>query len=179
MANIIPRSGRLIGTIIPDLVVEEQTTDAYEITSHPVQQGASISDHKYKKPIALKMDLMFSGDNQADLSTKYQALLTLQDDDSVFTVTTLKRIYNNMQIKSLSVTTDKTTENILKVSAEFEQVIIVSVQTVDSFPPKAVHKKPKKTGASKQTGQKSGQDASSKKNVSVLSSLSSGIKGIL
>jgi len=177
MANIIPRSGRLIGTIIPDLVIEEQTTDSYEITSHPVQQGASISDHKYKKPIALKMDLMFSGDNQAELANKYQNLLLLQSSSDVFTVTTMKRIYNNMQIKSLSVTTDKTTENILKISAEFQEVIIVSVQTIDSFPPKQVHKNSKKTAKNDKSGQKSAQDVTDakNKNVSFMSNIAKGI----
>lgn len=155
MANIIPRSGRLIGTIIPDLVIEEQTTDAYEITSHPVQQGASISDHKYKKPITLAMSIQFKGANQAELGDTYQSLLTLQDGDDVFDVTTLKRIYHNMQIKSLAVTTDKETENILKVMAEFQEVIIVSVQTTDGFPPKANQKNPKKTAKTKKSGSKS------------------------
>jgi hypothetical protein len=177
MANIIPRSGRLIGTIIPDLVIDEHTTDAYEIVSHPVQQGSSISDHKYKKPVTLEMTLQFSGANQAELGDKYNQLLTLQDGSDLFDVITLKRVYKNMQIKSLTLTTDKTTENILAIKAEFQEVIVVSVMTTDSFPPKAVHKKPGKTAGTKNTASKSATTvptATAQKKQSALSSFAKG-----
>ncbi|HET8689334.1 MAG TPA: hypothetical protein VFM18_22215 [Methanosarcina sp.] len=154
MASIIPQGGRLIGTIIPDLVVEEQSNDSYEITSFPVQQGASINDHKYKKPINLKMTLLFSGDNQADLAKKYKSLLDLQAGNDLFDVTTPKRLYKNMQIRSLGVTTDKASENILSVTAEFQEVVIVSVSVV-SVPPRANQKKPAKTGSTEKAGSKS------------------------
>lgn len=170
MANIIPKSGRLIGTIIPDLVIEENTNDSIELTSHPVQQGAAITDHKYRKPTALKMTLMQGGDTQADLSTKYQSLLTLQNGNDLFDVTTPKRFYNNMQIKSLTVTTDKLTENILSISAEFQEVVIVDV-VVTNMPKRPNQKNAGKTGATQKTGTKQAKTESAPKRVSALATL--------
>ena len=42
---------RSIGGIIPDVTIEEVHTDEIELTQHPVQQGAAITDHKFKKPV--------------------------------------------------------------------------------------------------------------------------------
>lgn len=153
MASIIPKNGRLIGTIIPDLIIEESTTDSIEITSHPVQQGAAISDHKYRKPISLKLTMLQGGDTQGELSDKYKAILDLQNGTALFDVTTPKRLYKNMQIKSLAVNTDSKTENILSVTAELQEVIIVNV-VVTGVPPRAHHKKPAKTGATENAGTK-------------------------
>jgi hypothetical protein len=36
--------------LIPDATIEEVHTDDMEITDHPVEQGASISDHAFKRP---------------------------------------------------------------------------------------------------------------------------------
>jgi hypothetical protein len=41
---------RKIGVIIPDVVVSEKHSDTLEITEHPVETGAAISDHAYKRP---------------------------------------------------------------------------------------------------------------------------------
>lgn len=153
MASIIPKSGRLIGTIIPDLIIEESTTDQNELTSHPVQSGASITDHKYRKPTTLKLTMMQSGDTQTDLAGKYKSLLDLQNGTDFFDVTTPKRIYKNMQIKSLACTTDNKTENVLSITAELQEVVIVSV-SVTNVPPRKNHKKPAKTGKTEKTGTK-------------------------
>lgn len=175
MAVIIPRSGRLLGTIIPDLVIEESTNDSYEITAFPVQQGANISDHKYKKPTVLKMEICFEGASQSDLAQKYQALLDLQASDSFFDVTTPKRLYKNMLIKSLGVTTDKQTENILKVSAEMQEVVITSV-VITSVPPRANQKDASRTGATQNAGSKNANDESNTKRKSALTTLISAFK---
>lgn len=36
--------------LIPDATIEEVHTDDLEITEHPVEQGAAISDHAFKRP---------------------------------------------------------------------------------------------------------------------------------
>jgi len=42
------------GTLLPDIiahaVIEESHIDRLEVTEHPVEQGASISDHAFKQP---------------------------------------------------------------------------------------------------------------------------------
>ena len=180
MASIIPQSGRLIGTIIPDLIIEESTTDQIELTSHPVQNGAFITDHKYKKPTTLKLTMLQGGDTQADLADRYKALLDLQNGTDLFDVTTPKRIYKNMQVKSLACTTDSKTENVLSITAELQEVVIVSV-SVTNVPPREQHKKPEKTGNTEKTGTKNAKVETDKKKVddiSVLDEIKNAIKSI-
>jgi len=158
---------RSIGGIIPDVVVEETHTDEIEITQHPVQQGAAISDHSYKKPMTLKMSVMFGKD---DINITYKKLLDLQNKNEPMDVVTGKRSYKNMMIKSLSVTTNKDTNSILKVEAELTEVIIVSV-TVTNVPARAKQKNAGKTGATEKAGSKQAQPVQEEKKKSALRSL--------
>lgn len=41
---------RSIGSIVANVTVEEHHHDELEITDHPVERGATISDHAYKRP---------------------------------------------------------------------------------------------------------------------------------
>ena len=178
--SLFPKEGRSIGEIEPDLVIEEVTSDTYEVTSHPVQSGASINDHKYRKPITLKITMMQSNDFTMSIEEKYKELLDLQDSSEPFDVTTPKRIYKNMIIKSLGVTTDRNTENVLSVSLELQEVIIVDV-TVTNVPARKKQKKAGKTGKTEKGGTKiakspstTGADALSTKKKSALASLFGG-----
>ncbi|MNV32637.1 hypothetical protein D3C71_1239790 [compost metagenome] len=55
----------------------------------------------------------------------YEALQALQDNFIRLVVSTGKRLYTNMLIKSLTCTTDLTTENILMIDITFKKVFIV------------------------------------------------------
>ena len=170
---IKPKTGRLIGTLIPDLIISESTTDSIEITQHPVQNGASISDHKYKKPTTLKMDMYMSGDNPSELGKIYQSFLTLQMSNDLFDVLTPKRLYKNMQMKSLGVTTNKETENILSLSAEFQEVFIVDV-VVTKVPDRSKQKAKGKTGKTVPAGAKKTTKDDTQKHQSALKNLFGG-----
>jgi hypothetical protein len=63
------------------------------------------------------------------LSDIYASLLALQSALTPVTVTTLKRAYYNMMLKTLKVTTNKLTENVLSINCVFQEAIIVSVAT--------------------------------------------------
>jgi hypothetical protein len=47
--------------MIPDVVVSEKHSDTLEITEHPVETGAAISDHAYKRPSEVVMEVGFAG----------------------------------------------------------------------------------------------------------------------
>lgn len=158
---------RSIGGIIPDVVIEEIHTDDMEVTQHPVQQGAAISDHAYKKPMMLKMSVMFG---KSDINITYQKLLELQNLSQPVDVVTGKRAYKNMILKSLSVTTNKDTNSILKVEAELVEVIIVSV-TVTNVPARSKQKNAGKTGATEKAGSKQAAPVKEEKKKSALRSL--------
>lgn len=135
-------------TIIPDCVIEERHKDDMEITQVPVEQGAPISDHAFKKPAEVVMRVAwstskslsnvvtsaFGGNSGPSITDVYQQLQNLQIATSTppylqpFTVVTGKRTYKNMLLRSLQVVTNKESENSLMVEAIFQQVLIVSTK---------------------------------------------------
>ncbi len=123
------RPTRRIGEITANVVVDESTNDTLTITKQPVQQGASITDHAYKEPTLFSSTIYFKDNVAKSLSKIYQDLLDLQVSRVPFDIVTPKRIYRNMLISTLSNTTDKNTENVLKIMISCQEVILVSVST--------------------------------------------------
>lgn len=154
-ATIIPR--RAIGPFSATVTVEEVASDDLEITQHPVQQGATITDHAYLKPATVSIKIMFNAAD-APLAETYAKLLKLQASREPFDVVTGKRAYKNMLLKSLGQTNDAQTENVLSISAELQEIFIVQVETT-TVPPRKQQANPGKTGATENAGQKSAQPA--------------------
>lgn len=163
------RPARHIDGIVATVTLEEVATDDLEITKHPVQQGANITDHAYKKPSSVALKLLFDA-SKRPLEETYEELLKLQASREPFDVITGKRIYRNMLIKGLSETTDRETENMLSISATLEEVIIVRVQ-VTSVPPREKQKNPGKTGGTSNAGAKKAQPSDKPKPKSALKTL--------
>jgi len=194
LQSILIKPKRSIGPLVAQVTLQEVHTDTLEITDHPVEQGASITDHAFKRPAELIITCAWSnspdgngssalqsagiaatvlgvqGANSATVLTGalggglggaidqtaagiqalltgnspnqvkgiYQQLLKLQEDRIPFDVITGKRSYVNMLIRSLQVTTDKTSENALQVVANLRQIILVSTKPLtQSAPPEA------------------------------------------
>lgn len=126
---LITRQGRAIGSIIPDVVIEEGHQDTLTITQHPVETGAAISDHAFKNPAELEMRIGFSDSTAGAVGASqeaYQELLVLQATREPFNVSTGKRQYTEMLIASLSVTTDQKSEHALNCVVGLRQVIRTS-----------------------------------------------------
>lgn len=118
-----------IGTIIPDIVVEEVGTDLVMVTENPVEVGAPVQDHAYKRPAEILMRCGWSDSShqqQGFIVQVYQKLLALQIAFKPFDVYTMKRKYTSMLIHSLVLTTDQKTKNILQIICGLRQVIITS-----------------------------------------------------
>jgi len=154
-ATIIPR--RSIGPFNATVTLEEIASDDLEITQHPVQQGATITDHAYLKPATVSIKIMFNAAD-APLAETYAKLRQLQASREPFDVVTGKRAYKNMLLKSLGQTNDAQTENVLSISAELQEIFIVQVETT-TVPPRKRQANPGKTGATENAGQKSAQPA--------------------
>ncbi len=125
---------RSIGGLQFDVTIEESHSDTLEITEHPVEQGASITDHAYMLPSTLTIvagvsDSGIEG-HIGRAKEMYQALRELQGKREPLDVYTGKRVYKNMLISSLATTTDEQTENSLIVTCELQQIITASAQTV-------------------------------------------------
>ena len=157
--SVAIRPQRSIGGIFFDVVIEEAHEDTLQITEHPVEQGAAISDHAYKSPtkVTIRAGVSDSG-NQANTGGEgasrelYNKLLELQAAREPMDIITGKRKYTNMLISSLNEITDASTENSLIVVAECTEVIIVKTQTT-TVPPRAKHQNPGSTGSTADKGQ--------------------------
>ena len=168
---------RSVGGFTATLTIDEVGTDELVITDHPVQSGASVTDHAYLKPASLNLRAQW-GDGEAGmpLDELYSRLRELQSSRVPFDVITGRRSYSDMLIKTLTVTTDQSTNGILAVSFQLQQIIIVQVEAV-TIPPRAKQKQPGRTGATEKAGQKAPVKANDVKKDSALQKIAKAIKG--
>jgi hypothetical protein len=153
---IRPRS---IGGFIADVTVEESADDEVEITQIPVESGAAVTDHAYKRPARLTIRAGWSdssaqaGGNPVYDQQVYQAFLMLQASLVPFQVITGKRIYNNMLARRVSQTTNESTENALMMTVECQEIIFVTTSTA-TVPPAAQQQNQAATAPVNPVGQK-------------------------
>jgi hypothetical protein len=133
-AYIIPletiQGTRSIGALIPDVVIEEVGDDVMQITKHPVQTGATISDHAFRMPSTLLMKIGFADYKHQQVGFTRQALwdlLAAMGSRQLLTIVTGKRVYQSMLYSHLHVTTDATTEYVLNAVVAFEEVLLTPV----------------------------------------------------
>lgn len=123
--------GRMIGDIIPDVVIEELHHDHAAITVHPVETGTPVSDHMFLLPKTVEMRPAWSDSSvwgaPGYSRSVYAQLVALQQTREPFELVTGKRSYQNMQIRDLAVKTDVESENGLLAVVIFQEIIIASV----------------------------------------------------
>jgi hypothetical protein len=150
------RPQRAIASFTTQVTIEELHHDEMVITEHPVEWGADITDHAYKKPPEVMIHCGFSNSSIASLITDVQSFgqlfttggtlgptnyaemiyanfLALQESAQLFSVTTGKRKYDNMLAKSITVHTDVKTENMLAISILCKKVILVQTTLTASI----------------------------------------------
>lgn len=189
LSTLFQQQSRRIGLIIPSVVISEKHSDTLEITEHPVETGAPVSDHAYKRPSEVVMEVGFSGGGSLldfidtsslgltlSLSPRetYQQILDLQASRIPFDVVTGKRLYSNMLIRAIEVTTDRTSENVLMAVLTLREVIITQTQQIT-----VADKADMKEGANTSAVINSGTKAAKPQNESLLSSGWQGLKSIL
>ena len=143
---------RSIGGFEATVTIDEEATDELEITAHPAQTGADITDHAYRKPTELKINIMHGG-TDTPLNEVYQQLLDMQAKAEPMDVVTGKKSYKSMLIESVKQTTDVNTENVLSVELALREVILVSLEVV-TVPERQKQKEPGTTDAKKKRGRK-------------------------
>lgn len=189
LSTLFQQQSRRIGLIIPSVVISEKHSDTLEITEHPVETGAPVSDHAYKRPSEVVMEVGFSGGGSLldfiDTSSlgltlglspreTYQQILDLQASRIPFDVVTGKRLYSNMLIRAIEVTTDRTSENVLMAVLTLREVIITQTLQIT-----VADKADMKEGANTSAVINSGTKAAKPQNESLLSSGWQGLKSIL
>ncbi len=159
-------SSRSIGSIKANVTFEESHEDTLTVTDHPVEQGATISDHAFLNPVTVEIYIGFTppGAFAAALNLLttggvpylnqiYQNVLALQKNRVLNVIMTGKRLYTNMIIERISVQTDIDTENVLKLRLSCRQIIIVQTQAT-TIPSNSVMANPAKTGSVQNLGTK-------------------------
>jgi hypothetical protein len=114
-----------------------------EVTDHPVEQGADISDHVRPKPVVVTVEGVVSdtpvgpiADRRGDVnengvlvnSPSQDALawfLRLRDERQPVAIETSLRRFDSMILQSLSIPTDARTGKALRFRATFKQVRVV------------------------------------------------------
>lgn len=61
---ILVKPKRTFGSFIADVVLREVHTDTLTVTDQPVEQGASMTDHAFKRPAELTIEMMWSNSPQ-------------------------------------------------------------------------------------------------------------------
>lgn len=142
LSTLFHQQSRKIGIYVPSVVVSEKHSDTLEITEHPVEDKAPVADHAFRRPSEVVMEVGFAGGGSLldtssfglslGLSPKevYAQLLELQRTRVPFDVVTGKRLYSNMLMRVLDVTTDKATENVLSATLTLREVLITSTQSI-------------------------------------------------
>jgi hypothetical protein len=133
--TLVPQ--RALGNFTADAVLEERLEDETEITAHPVEVGATVSDHAYDRPSEITLTYVWSmasdqNDDETDtfLNGLYRKILQLRAEHIPFKVITGKRSYAAMLISSLMVHIDKTTENVLLIRIGCREILMASTQVV-------------------------------------------------
>jgi hypothetical protein len=145
-------------TIIPDCAVSERGMDRMQITQHPVEQGAAISDHCYKMPPEVHLSWNWTNCKLSGgpgfVQNVYDELLALQERRQPFDLFTGKRYYPNIVLAALAISTDNRSEEALLVTAVCQQVIIVETQAsaAPASGEKADQAKPEETAPTNKTG---------------------------
>lgn len=171
---ILIRPRRSIGPFTAHVTISERHSDELEIVDHPVEQGAQISDHAYKRPPEVIIECawtntprpaggfvgslgaavtgtvagvqsIITGNSPDQVKDIYRRMLQLQASAELIEVVTGKRTYIDMLVKSLTAETDKDTEHVLRVTMTLRQVLRATVRIVTIAAPREQQADPQAT----------------------------------
>lgn len=172
-----------LGNFFFDAVFSAQHRLAVTVTKHPVQDGASISDHAYKEPDEITLDIGMT-DAMSDATkghsvNAYKTLCAMMELRQPVKLVTRLKTYTDMVITSISAPDDVKTMNGLRATIIFSQIETVKVKTVKV---KETIKSSKGGGSKKNTaknptGGQANKAAEKVENKSVLKQISEKVKG--
>ena len=153
---VFKKTRAILDTLVLDASVSETHSQEIEVTDHPVEQGANITDHRRRKPFVLTMEGIITNTplpvESAAKSTQtydgkswtsrasavpgraedaYATLQALCDSSKLLTITTALKVYPNMTLTSLSVPRDASTGQSLRFHATLREIRIVKNVTAN------------------------------------------------
>jgi hypothetical protein len=127
-----------IGGLIFDATLKTDHNQKLTATNHPIETGASISDHAFVEPAEVSFEIGVS-DAEANRGTfgagergvtAFTELLKLQTSRKLIKAVTRLRTYQNMLIMSVSSPDDYTTMNAFKAIIMLREIPVVATKTV-------------------------------------------------
>jgi hypothetical protein len=145
---LFKKTATQVGLIRFDATPRETHTKTNEVTSHPVESGASISDHIRRMPQELEINgivtnhpvtilasVFATSPKEDDLTNPFDRVGTaneeldrIMDDGELVTVVTSLREYQNMTIVSKSVQREPRSGNILDTTLSLKEVLITTTE---------------------------------------------------
>lgn len=128
-----------IGGIEIDASISEQVDFSNSITDHPIEGGATVTDHAYENPLMITMECIISNSslNSTDQGRSidaYNQLKLLKSSREPFDVVNALDVYSNMLVESLSFPRRADTSDSLVFTVTLKQIRIVDSITVDLGP---------------------------------------------
>lgn len=133
-------SRRSIGGFVANATIEEDHVDEIEISDHPRERGSNVTDNAFKRPPSVTIVVGYTNSNLMAFGNPfyvqqvYAAFLDLQESLEPFSISTGKRVYEDMLIKRLHTKTDEKNEYSMILTVECRNVQIVSTETVSRNP---------------------------------------------
>lgn len=147
---LLLKSSPLSSSVIEmDASLEELHTATVEVTSHPVENGADISDHIRRKPRSIRITgivtnhpvTLFAFARTSISGTRaeqfFEALEKVMDAGTLISVFTTLRQYDNMVITEITVPRNAEKGNVVEATITFREIIIVNTETLAAVPVEA------------------------------------------
>ena len=128
-----------IGGFLVDVAVSEEHSFESEVTAHPVETGADITDNVRAQPIVVTLDCVVSDTPIGEMvkrrdesgtnvpsSDALAFLKAVRDAREPITLATSLGAYENMVLRSLSVPRTGDTGDALRFRVTFQQVVLVT-----------------------------------------------------
>lgn len=139
-----------IGDIELDVVTSFQESRPVTLTSHPVEQGADITDHIREEPFTITIESTYSDSsprlkkNQSSIIRQRLILLTGKEIEIKHDT----RTYSNMAMQDISFKDSSEVGNSIQFTATFKHIVKVAIKTTKRVVTrKASSKKKAKAGS--------------------------------
>jgi hypothetical protein len=175
--------------VVFDSVLSEAHDFEIAIVDDPVETGVSLSDHAYRKPRKLQMEVAVSdtpllsdgkGTPSAQLATTWtnggsvrrsvvawNYIVDKANTFAIFDVQTGLELYQNMMFEAGSASTTKDTAGCLRATIKLKQITFATTQMV-AYPPRGPKKTQRAGAESTEEGRKESEETTNKKPVSIL-----------
>jgi hypothetical protein len=135
-----------IDSLVVDCTISESHEASVTVTKHPVEDGAKITDHARPEPVTLTIEGMvsntpiasvfttggaiYSAGAQGPVQSAYKMLIDLHDNPRLIDIVTKLRTYHNMILTSLKIPRDAKTGDVIRFSANFQEIRTVQTQII-------------------------------------------------